>query len=42
MLYGGMKQFFILTICLLAANFSKAQTSGQLDSFVRVVSAKLG
>jgi hypothetical protein len=32
MSYGGMKQFFILTICLLAANVSKAQTSQQLDS----------
>jgi hypothetical protein len=32
MVYGGMKQFFILTICLLTANFSKAQTNWQLDS----------
>jgi|GEM_PF-852062 len=32
MLYGGMKQFFIIIICLLAANVSKAQTSQQLDS----------
>ena len=27
-----MKQFFILAICLLTANFSKAQTNRQLDS----------